>query len=91
MDLETLKAIHEVKEEIVAEVHKIDLKVGSLETQLKRYNAVREAAYTAKELAEDNEKAISELKGDQKWATKTGIGAAVGLVGKIIYDAVLGR
>ncbi len=91
MDVETLEAIHKVKEEIVAEIHKVELRVGSLETQLKRYNAVREAAYTAKEMAEDNEKAIAELKSNQKWTAKTGIGAAVGLIGKILYDAVIGR
>lgn len=91
LDVGTVEAIYKVKEEIVAEVHKVDLKVASLEAQLKKYNAVREAAYSAKELAEDNEKAIGKLEDIQKWAAKTGIGAMIGLIGKIIYDAVLGR
>jgi len=80
MDKEIMQAIYDVRERVVR-----------IETKLDQYNAVRETAYKAKELAEDNEKAIGELKDSQKWGTRTGIGALVGLLGKIFYDAIFGR
>jgi len=75
-----MQAIYDVRERVVR-----------IETKLDKYNEVRETAYEAKEMAEDNEKAIKEMKEGQKWASRTGVGAILGLAGKIIYDAVLGR
>lgn len=87
MDVETLNAIHKVKEEIIAEVHKVELRVSSIETELKRYNTVCEVAYKAKEMAEDHEKAIEKLESNQKW----GITSLIGLLVKIWYDFTYGR
>jgi len=80
MDKEIMQAIYDVRERVVR-----------IETKLDQYNAVRETAYKAKEMAEDNEKAIGELKDSQKWGIRAGTSSLIGLLVKVVYDAIMGR
>ena len=77
---ELARAIYDVKERVVR-----------IETKLDQYNAVRETAYKAKEMAEDNAEKIIELKESQKWATRTGFSSLIGVCLKVLYDAFMGK
>jgi len=76
VDQNVMQAIYDVRERVVR-----------IETKLDQYNAVRETAYAAKEMAEDNEKAIGEIK-KGVW---TGVTSLVGLLVKVVYDSMVGR
>lgn len=91
MDPEAMKAMYEIKEAVLTAVNDVSTRVTRIETKLDRYNAVKETAYSAKELSEDNEKAIEKLEDSQKWGIRTGIGSLVGLLMKVGYDLIFGR
>lgn len=67
--------------EMARDIRETRDKVISIETEFKQYPSIRAAAYEAREQAEDNEKAIGELRDDKKWTWRAIAGAFfVGLV-----------